>query len=148
MLDALDASAVLVRLGVLAALALLTLGVVRLIAAVVERRRRAAAGRAIASDLRRLLPPGQAALLYFSGPRCAPCARQRSIIERLRRSAGLAVVEVDVVERPDLAQRFGILTVPSTAVVAGDGRVLALNFGFTPAERLSAQVRSAGLGRS
>lgn len=136
-----DVDAMLARLLALAALVGLALVATWLGGLLIERRRQAALGDRLPAELRALVPAGRPGVLYFSGPRCAECrARQRPALERLRAAADLALVEIDVEVQPDLARRLGILTVPSTAVVSGDGRLLALNSGFAPAERLAAQA--------
>jgi hypothetical protein len=47
---------------------------------------------------------------------------------------------VDALIEPQLAARFGILTVPSTVVIGPAGDVRAINNGTATAERLATQV--------
>jgi thioredoxin 1 len=50
---------------------------------------------------------------------------------------------VDASAQPSVAQTFGVLTVPTTVVLDARGRPVAVNHGFTPADRLASQVRAA-----
>lgn len=84
-----------------------------------------------------------ALVLAFTTPDCVPCKTvQRPALEALEQQfPGLVVVgEVDALASPDLARRFGILTVPSTVVIAASGEVRAINHGTATAERLAEQA--------
>lgn len=88
---------------------------------------------------------GRPVLLTFSTPGCVDCRyRQAPAVEHVRAEIGPAahVRHVDAAREPELAARFGILTAPSTVVLAPNGRVAARNDGFAPAETLLAQLRS------
>lgn len=90
----------------------------------------------------------RALVLSFVTPECAPCKTvQRPALRALeQRFPGQVVVaEVDALQERQLAARFGILTVPSTVVIASDGRVCAVNSGAAAADRLARQI---GLGFS
>jgi hypothetical protein len=107
--------------------------------------RRSRVVRAGGSDLVEIYNLGRRAalVLAFSTPDCALCKTvQRPALEDLeRRFPGRVVVrEIDALEAPALADRFGIFTVPSTVVIAPDGSVRAVNSGATTAERLAAQI--------
>lgn len=92
-----------------------------------------------------MAPDGRSTVVAFSTRACAAChSAQRPALRALEAlgQGRVQVVEVDAGERPDLARSFGVLTVPCTVVLGPDGRVLAANQGFAPAERLA---RQAGL---
>ena len=92
------------------------------------------------------LTQGQRTLLFFTGEHCSICKhRQKPAIELLKSefNGGLRVLEVDAVDEPALAKRFNVLSLPTTVLLAADGRVGAVNYGFAPGEQLRAQV--AGL---
>jgi thioredoxin-like negative regulator of GroEL len=91
-------------------------------------------------------PGAMPAILAFSTPTCAECrVRQAPALEQVKAILGDAVqiVKVDALAQPDLAGRFSVLTVPSSAVIDRAGRPIAINHGFAPAERLIAQARQA-----
>jgi thioredoxin-like negative regulator of GroEL len=88
-------------------------------------------------------PDGRPLVIAFSTPSCAAChTAQKPALTRLDEQASgtVRIVEVDAAAQPEVARRFGILTVPSTAVLDGKGRVLALNQGFASTERLAGQL--------
>jgi thiol-disulfide isomerase/thioredoxin len=129
------------RLGLLAALllglALLYIGVQ--LAAAYRRRLR----------VDRMTDPGlsggKATVLFFTADYCTVCHyRQRPALDSLQGQldGDLRVVEVDAAEDVSLVKRFGVLTLPTTVVLAPDGRVGAVNYGFAPREQLHAQVLS------
>ncbi|MDQ7844122.1 MAG: thioredoxin family protein [Armatimonadota bacterium] len=96
-----------------------------------------------------LVPPGRARplVLAFSTPDCVPCRTQQkpALHELLRRYPGRVEVRaVDAADQPDLADRFGIMTVPSTVVIDPRGRIVAINHGMTRWEKLAAQLNLNG----
>ena len=93
-----------------------------------------------------LLPadPDTSLLVYFTTPTCIPCKTvQRPAIELVKASLGerLKVVEIDASKQPDVASRWGVLSVPTTFVVAPGGQVRYINHGVARAERLIAQLQ-------
>ena len=83
-------------------------------------------------------------ILAFSTPTCAECrVRQAPALELVKVALGdaIQIVKVDALAQPDLASQFGVLTVPSSAVIDRTGKPIAINHGFAPAERLIAQAR-------
>jgi thioredoxin 1 len=105
--------------------------------------------RALAARLREATSParyatGRPLVLAFTSSDCAACrGAQRPALEELRARLGAAVDirEVDVLADQATARAFGIISVPSTAVLDAAGRVVAFNTGFAPAGRLLAQIR-------
>lgn len=84
-----------------------------------------------------------ALVLAFTTPDCVPCKTiQRPALDELRRlhPGRVAVSEVDALAAPEVARRFGILTVPSTVVIGPGGRIRAINHGTATAQRLAAQT--------
>lgn len=91
-------------------------------------------------------PDGRPAVVVFSTPGCAACrTAQKPALASLehRTAGGVRVLEVDAAAQPEMAQAFGVLTVPATAVLDRTGRVAALNHGFAPADRLADQLSLA-----
>ena len=89
------------------------------------------------------LRPGIPAILYFTTPDCAPCRTvQRPALARLKSQldGGLQIVEVDCTQRPELADYWGVLSVPTTFIIDRLGRPRHVNHGATSAEKLLAQL--------
>ena len=89
------------------------------------------------------LIPGKAAILYFTMPGCVPCqTTQKPALARLKALTGgwVQVIEVDAVERPDLAESWGVLSVPTTFVIDSKGEPRRVNHGVTLAEKLLEQL--------
>lgn len=87
---------------------------------------------------------GVAAILYFTTPDCAPCKTiQRPALAKVQDRLGdrLQVIEIDASEQPDLASRWGVLSVPTTFLLDKEGRLLHVNHGATRAEKLIEQMR-------
>ncbi|MBN2569286.1 MAG: conjugal transfer protein TraF [Deltaproteobacteria bacterium] len=57
------------------------------------------------------------ALLYFTAPGCKYCDAQDDILIYFVQRAGWTVKGIDVHERPDLAERFGIQVTPSITLI-------------------------------
>lgn len=104
----------------------------------------ARAGRAApASGEASLFQPGRVAVLYFTTPDCVTCkAFQRPQLRKLESMLGnqVQVVEVDAQARPDLAGRWGVLSVPTTFIVDPSGKPRHVNHGAVPAEKLAEQI--------
>ncbi|HZS14463.1 MAG TPA: thioredoxin family protein [Candidatus Dormibacteraeota bacterium] len=91
---------------------------------------------------------GRPSILYFSGAACTIChTAQRPALDRLAPELhGLVDVrEIDVAAQPDLAQRFKVMSLPTTVVIDRDGRARAVNAGFASASLLRSQLEEAGL---
>lgn len=89
-------------------------------------------------------PGGKPALLYFTADYCASCKYQQlPIINRLIETFGdsVAVLRYDVTERPDLAGRYKVLTLPTTIVLDSRGQVAHLNYGVTQQSKLETQLK-------
>jgi thioredoxin 1 len=90
------------------------------------------------------ITPGVPAILYFTTPTCVPCKTvQRPALEKV---TGLLedqvqVIEVDCTERPELAEFWGVLSVPTTFIIDGSGQPRQVNHGVTRSEKLLAQLR-------
>lgn len=90
-------------------------------------------------------PRGLPVILYFTTPECAPCRTiQRPALSRLQERLGsrLDVVEVNAQERPDLASRWGVLSVPTTFIIDAQGQLRHVNHGVTRAEKLMQQLEA------
>jgi thioredoxin-like negative regulator of GroEL len=106
------------------------------------RRARAIPGEEIWQALG-TTPDGRPAVVAFSTPSCAAChTAQRPALAQLesRAEGAVRVIEVDAAERPEVARKFGVLTVPTTAILDTGGRLTAVNNGFATSDRLAEQI--------
>jgi len=86
---------------------------------------------------------GVPAILYFTTPDCIPCKTvQRPAIEQLKvqMNGGLQVIEVDCTQRPELAEKWGVMSVPTTFIIDGLGQPRGVNHGVVRAQVLQAQI--------
>lgn len=82
-------------------------------------------------------------LVYFTTPTCAPCKTiQRPAIQSLSQLLGdaLNVIEIDATEKPHLASRWGVMSVPTTFIFDPKGQLRHINHGVTRAEKLLMQI--------
>lgn len=87
--------------------------------------------------------PDIPAILYFTTPMCAPCkTQQRPALHRLLDELGdqIQVIEVNAIEQTDAADRWGVLSVPTTFILDKAGRPRQINHGVTSAEKLKHQL--------
>ncbi len=87
---------------------------------------------------------GAFVLVYFTTPTCVPCKTvQRPAIQTVSQRLGddLQVVEVDATERPELASRWGVMSVPTTFLFDPHGQLRHVNHGVARAEKLLVQFR-------
>ena len=129
---------------IIVALVLIVVGVIayRLVLLLQQRTvsRRAQAGDRI----------DRAALLVFTSPTCAPCKLQQvPIINRLmvEWSDRIEVRLIDVTEQPDVAQQYGVWSLPTTIVLKADRSVVAINQGVAQEKKLRGQFEQATVGQ-
>ncbi|MDH3675086.1 MAG: thioredoxin family protein [Anaerolineae bacterium] len=86
---------------------------------------------------------GKPTLLYFTAGYCVICKAQQSpIVAQVAAKFGdsIAVKQVDVSERPDLASQYKVLTLPTTVVLDSQGQVTHINYGVAHQSKLEAQL--------
>jgi hypothetical protein len=104
-------------------------------------------GRAGGRRLRGLenFQPGVPGILYFTTPDCQVClTTQKPALRRLEAGlgAGVQIVEVDASARRDVADYWGVLSVPTTFVIDGRGQPRHINHGLTSTEKLRRQIEA------
>ena len=89
--------------------------------------------------------PNKPVIVYFTTPDCVPCKTvQRPALDQIRSLLGekLQVIEIDAYERPDLAQRWGVMSVPTTFLLDARGEARYVNNGVARVEKLMEQVQT------
>ncbi len=90
------------------------------------------------------LREGVPAILYFTTPDCIPCrTTQGPAIEELREQYRdrLQIITIDASERTDLANYWGVLSVPTTFIIDSAGQPRHVNNGVASAPKLRQQLR-------
>jgi thioredoxin 1 len=82
-------------------------------------------------------------LVDFWAPWCAPCRALAPSLEEVATelSGRVKVAKLNVDESPEIAQRYGISSIPTLLVFHG-GRVAAQHVGALPKDRLSQLAQS------
>ncbi len=84
-------------------------------------------------------------LVYFTTPSCIPCKTvQRPAIDAAKQQLGakLEVIEIDAEQQPDVAGRWGVLSVPTTYLFNARGEMKRANHGVVRREQLLAQLEA------
>ena len=83
-------------------------------------------------------------LVDFWAPWCGPCHMVAPIVEKIaqRYEGKIKVVKVNLDEALELAQRFGIQSIP-TLMVFKNGQIVARLIGVQPEQTLASAVESA-----
>jgi thiol-disulfide isomerase/thioredoxin len=95
--------------------------------------------------------PGHPAILYFTSEHCGPCrVQQRPALARLREILGetsVQIIEVDTDRQLEDAQRWGVMTLPTTYVLDKKGRPHMVNYGVTSTDKLKRQIEQITSGK-
>ena len=94
------------------------------------------------------LPPSESRdprVLLFTGPRCSTCERQKAIVDQVTSHwpGGLCVDRIDAAEDPMAARAFGVMSVPTTVVIAPNGSISKITGGLVRADELERQLHAA-----
>lgn len=91
------------------------------------------------------LRPGVPAIIYFTTPGCVPCVtRQQPALARLQAELGehIQIVKVDAAEQPDVADRWGVFSAPTTFILDETRQVRNVNHGVADVKTLRRQLDS------
>jgi len=81
-------------------------------------------------------------ILYFTGASCPSCAAQDKVIAHLETSIQQAIQKVDVDANPGMAEIYGVMSLPTTMILDGDGEVQHINYGVASTKKLAGQWKS------
>lgn len=99
-------------------------------------------------ELLSILQPGIPGVIYFWSEACAPCKLvQKPALERLGTelgASGVQIIAVNAQERPEIANRWGVLGLPTTFIVDGLRRPRRVNHGVVRYEQLKQQIAAVG----
>ena len=88
------------------------------------------------SNFDEILAGDKPALLDFYADWCGPCRMVAPVIEEIAREHPEYVVgKINVDESPELAQKYGVFSIPTLAVVK-DGRIAGRMSGAKPKEKI------------
>ena len=88
--------------------------------------------------------PEKPVLVYFTTPDCVPCKTiQRPAIAKVTDVLGekLEVIEINAYDQPELAQTWGVMSVPTTFILDTKGEARYVNNGVARAEKLLEQIQ-------
>ena len=119
--------------------ALAAVGVIVLAAAGLESFRAWRARRFAAAVV--AAPAPEPYIVFFTGDSCVVCKTHQE--PALARLGEVRIDKVDAVAERELADRFHVYTLPTTVVMAADGRALHVNYGYAPAPKLERQLADA-----
>ena len=103
------------------------------------------ANRHLDPILRGLLP-NVPAIIYFTTPSCIPCkTQQQPALRRLKTELGenVQIIQIDATEQPEAADRWGVLSAPTTFVLNAQGQPNAVNHGVADEHKLKRQLMKA-----
>jgi thiol-disulfide isomerase/thioredoxin len=104
-------------------------------------RFRRSAGQALPATVEDDLTPGGPTVLYFTTPECSQCRfRQSPILDQLKQSLGVHILAIDAASRPEIADFFGVMTVPSTVLISEQRQPMAINHGLATLDHLQQQL--------
>ena len=83
-------------------------------------------------------------LVDFWATWCGPCRMLSPVVEEVSQAHAdtLAVGKVNVDECPELAQQFGVMSIP-TLILFKDGQVVDKRIGYQPKDQLEEMLKQA-----
>jgi thiol-disulfide isomerase/thioredoxin len=87
--------------------------------------------------------PGVPVIVYFTAPHCVPCrTQQQPALEQLRYDLNdnVQIFKVDATENPAAAERWGVLTAPTTFVLDDNLQPRHVNYGVADTRKLKQQL--------
>jgi len=86
---------------------------------------------------------GRPTIVTFSTVSCAACHQaQAPAIKAVAERVQFRHVAIDAAQQPHIARAFGVVTVPSTAILNPTGELIRVNHGFAATDKLLGQLHS------
>ncbi|MEO1291136.1 MAG: thioredoxin family protein [Chloroflexota bacterium] len=83
-------------------------------------------------------------IVYFTTPNCIPCkTQQQPAIKKVRETQEVQVIQIDATENPDAADRWGVMSAPTTFVLDRHLQPKSVNHGVADETKLLKQVNDA-----
>lgn len=90
------------------------------------------------------LNPDVPTIVYFTTPNCIPCkTQQQPAIKKVRDTQEVQVVQIDATQDPDAADRWGVMSAPTTFVLDSNFQPKSVNHGVADETKLLKQVNEA-----
>lgn len=90
--------------------------------------------------------PGTPVIVYFTTPNCIPCrTQQQPALEQLRRDLNdhIQIFRIDAAEDPATAERWGVMTAPTTFILDANLQPRHVNYGVADTRKLKEQLGMA-----
>jgi thiol-disulfide isomerase/thioredoxin len=86
---------------------------------------------------------GRPTIVTFSTISCAACHQaQAPAVKAVAERVPVRHVSVDASQQPHIARAFGVVTVPSTAILNRAGQLIRVNHGFAATDKLLGQLHN------
>ena len=90
-----------------------------------------------------LLKENRSVFVDFYADWCGPCKMLAPVVEQIAEEVkDVVFVKVNVDTTPDIASRYGIMSIP-TLIAFKDGQIVGTSVGFQPKEALMSLVNQA-----
>lgn len=90
------------------------------------------------------LNPNLPTIVYFTTPNCITCKTQQlPAINKVRDTQEIQVIQIDATENPEVADRWGVLSAPTTFVLDKTLSPRVVNHGVADEQKLLKQVSEA-----
>lgn len=89
------------------------------------------------------VPNGRPAIVYFTTPNCLPCkTQQQPALSQLKADLGdnIHIIEIDATQQPDDADRWGVMSAPTTFILDTNGFPKLVNHGVADVQKLKRQT--------
>jgi thioredoxin 1 len=78
-------------------------------------------------------------ILKFEADWCGPCHAIRPTVQKISEETGIEVEAVNIDNNPDLAESYGVQSIPTLILVEG-GKEIARHSGSAPASKIKSSL--------